>query len=414
MLDGMCAVRRDAAPDQRTIALWIALALAALIAWGSFFPFEFIWPDAAMLRHRLLRALSQHATRSDLVANFLLYIPFGAMCVLTSADASPWRRIFRSTAWGAALSGSIEITQLFTLHRITSIIDLGLNSLGSFLGAGLTLAYLAVGDRWLARGIGRARPAVIPMGLVLLWLTADFAPYVPRFHLAQVSESLNGFWQQGWSWQHVLVTFGAWCMVSECARRMFRLQHALAMLVILLAATVAARLLVISQHLAPQEVFAWSAVSFAIALTMGLRNDARAKLVFYAGMSAMLAHELLPWEFSAEAQPFLWVPFSGSLLSGRNYQPLLEKIFLYSAVLWTFLVYRRSDWRAVLHLMIVVAAIETVQIWMPGKEPEVTDVLLVATAGAAFWLLRRAQPYALGLDSMSISTARGGRLEGKW
>jgi VanZ family protein len=410
----MCAVRRDVALDQRTIALWIAVAIAALIAWGSLFPFEFAWPGAQLLRERLIRALSQHASRSDLVANFLLYIPLGAMCVLTSRGPAQWMRIFRATGWGALLSGSIEITQLGTLHRITSIIDVGLNSLGSLLGASLTIAYLAVGDRWLARGIGRARPPVIPMGLILLWLAADFAPYVPRFHFSQVRESLDGFWQQSWSWQHVLITLGGWCILSECARRMFRLQQALVTLLVLLAATIAARLAILSQHLAPQEIFAWSAVSFAIAVSIGMRNESRVRLVFYVGTIALLAHELLPWRLSSTPQSFLWVPFSGSLLSGRNYQPLLEKIFWYSAVLWALLVYHRSDWRAVLQLIFVVAAIEILQIWMPGKEPEITDVLLVATAGAAFWLLRRAQPYALGLDTMSKSGTHGGRLESKW
>jgi hypothetical protein len=268
------------------------------------------------------------------------------------------------------------------------------------LGASLAVGYLAVGEHWIVRGPFRARPAVIPLGLVLLWLAADFAPYVPRLHLEQINAALDGFWQQSWSWRHVMVTYGAWCLITECLRQMLRLSQALLGSLTLLGATIGARLVVISQHLAPQEIAAWAAVSVTVAITIGQRNETRMRLMAYAGLLALLANELLPWRLSSIAQEFSWVPFSGSLLGDRNYQPLLVKIFLYSALLWCLLIRSRNYWRTVSLLLLGVAAIEIAQIWMPNQRPELTDILLVATAGAAFWLLKRVQPYALGIDSM--------------
>jgi VanZ family protein len=395
----MSAIRSAVAPDHRGVAAWIALAVAALIVWGSLFPFEFAWPSMTELHRRLALIASEHATRSDLVANFLLYIPFGALCALAIGARKRSRRIVQATVTSAILSAAVEISQLSTLHRVTSVIDLGLNTLGGLLGALLAVGYLAVGERWIMQGLLRARPAVVPFGLILLWLTADFAPFVPRFGWGEIRDSLSGFWLQPWSWRHVFFEFGSWCLLTECARRIWRLQTALLACLILLIATILARLLVATQHLLPQEFVAWSAVTLAIALSIGIRNAQRARWVAGCGLLALLAHEFLPWSISSHAQKFLWVPFSGSLLAGHNYQNLLEKIFLYSACLWSLELCRRRYWSSVVLMLLGVGAIETFQIWMPSQEPEITDVLLVIGAAAAYWLLQRVQAYALGVDS---------------
>jgi VanZ family protein len=395
----MSAIRNVVAPDYRGIAAWIAVAVAAMIVWGSLFPFEFAWLSMAQLQRRLGLIASEHATRSDLVANFLLYIPFGALCALAIGVGERSRCIVRATGIGAILSAAIEISQLSTLHRVTSVIDLGLNTLGSLLGALLAVGYLAVGERWIMQGLLRTRPAVVPFGLILLWLTADFAPFVPRFSWAEIRESLSGFWLQSWSWRHVLFEFGSWCLLTECARRIWRLPTALLTCLILLAATIAARLLIATQHLMPQELVAWSAVCFAIAISIGIRNADRARWAAAFGLLALLAHELLPWSWSSHAQRFLWLPFSGSLLAGHNYQNLLEKIFIYSACLWSLALCRRRYWSSVALMIFGVGAIEILQIWMPSQEPEITDVLLVIGAAAAYQLLQRVQAYAFGIDS---------------
>jgi VanZ family protein len=395
----MSAIRNAVAPDLRPIAAWVAIAVAALIVWGSLFPFEFAWPTMAELQRRLGLVASEHATRSDLVANFLLYIPFGALCALAIGARARSRRIVRAAVIGAMLSAAIEITQLGTLHRVTSVIDLGLNTLGSLLGALLAVGYLAVGERWIMQGLLRARPAVVPFGLILLWLTADFAPFVPRFSWADIRESLGGFWLQPWSWRHVLFEFGSWCLLTECARRIWRLPTALLACLIFLAATIAARLLIATQHLMPQELVAWSSVCLAIALSIGVRNAERARWVAGFGLLALLAHELLPWSLSSHAQKFLWLPFSGSLLAGHNYHNLLEKIFIYSACLWSLALCRRRYWSSVVLMILGVGMIEILQIWVPSQEPEITDVLLVIAAAAAYGLLQRVQAYAFGVDS---------------
>lgn len=70
----------------------------------------------------------------DLVLNVLMFVPFGFVYQLTRPRGAP-------PAWwpvlllGAGLSGAIEVAQLFSPTRFTSLLDLGTNTAGALLGA---------------------------------------------------------------------------------------------------------------------------------------------------------------------------------------------------------------------------------------------------------------------------------------
>ena len=71
---------------------------------------------------------------SDVVMNIVMFLPIGFCYQLTRPAGVPvrWRHV---TMLGLALSGSIEIAQLFESTRYTSLVDLVTNTLGAILGA---------------------------------------------------------------------------------------------------------------------------------------------------------------------------------------------------------------------------------------------------------------------------------------
>ena len=62
--------------------------------------------------------------------NIIMFIPFGFLCPIISHDDS----IFYNLFLGAGLSLFIEISQLFTLYRVSDINDFISNVLGAFIG----------------------------------------------------------------------------------------------------------------------------------------------------------------------------------------------------------------------------------------------------------------------------------------
>src|SRR5262245_48094200 len=65
-----------AGPDVQRIAALIALGSTCLIVYGSLFPFDFSH-DAGSLMQVALGLHFRRTTRGDIVANLLLYLPFG-------------------------------------------------------------------------------------------------------------------------------------------------------------------------------------------------------------------------------------------------------------------------------------------------------------------------------------------------
>lgn len=130
-------------------------------------PFQFSWPS----HWRLLLT----GTPLDIVANVLLFAPLGFLYRLGTRHHAE-HSTFRILWLGAVISSAIESAQLFEVERYTSVIDIGTNALGAWLGALLS-------DRLSSRMrdgdalVGKLSLELPLMGLVylivpLLWLNA--------------------------------------------------------------------------------------------------------------------------------------------------------------------------------------------------------------------------------------------------
>ena len=194
----------------------MAWAYAALIAYASLYPFvPWRMPGVSPFAFLTL-PWWRYWTWFDLVSNLLGYIPLGAL-VFGAIVRSGGRA--RSALWlalgaGALWSLVMEFLQNFLPHRVASNVDLGLNALGSLIGAALGgWIHLRGGvERWqLARDrwfIGRSAGG---LALLLLWPVGMLSPLpVPLAQgqvLAKLQQGIAALladtpvapWVEGWA-----------------------------------------------------------------------------------------------------------------------------------------------------------------------------------------------------------------------
>ncbi len=116
----------------------------------------------ALVAWRLQRALHFVTSGADVVdaaRNIVLFAGLGAVWLVTSPGRHPWRDVARITLLGCLLSMSVEIAQLFSASRTSSVNDVTTNTLGALLGA----AGVVAAAQLLRRLRARATPAGFPM-----------------------------------------------------------------------------------------------------------------------------------------------------------------------------------------------------------------------------------------------------------
>jgi len=176
-----------------------ALALyAALVVYGSWYPF-YGWRSLGIAPFAYLTdPMPQYLTLFDVVTNVLGYVPFGALVVLA---VYPRVRgaLAVALAFGAGtlLSALMEAGQTYLPTRIASNLDLAANALGALLGA--TLMSPATGallDRGLLRRIRFLwfeRDSTAIIGIAALW---PFATMFPAPRLFGLGDWPHALWQR--------------------------------------------------------------------------------------------------------------------------------------------------------------------------------------------------------------------------
>jgi VanZ family protein len=126
---------------------WLALGFLTLAVYGSLVPLHFrpLPPGEALTRFRaVLNEPVRLESRSDWVANILLFVPLGFLVMATlAADRG------RGAGWAAALvvppactalSAALEFTQLYFPPRVSQLNDIVAESVGGLVGTALWLA----------------------------------------------------------------------------------------------------------------------------------------------------------------------------------------------------------------------------------------------------------------------------------
>ncbi len=363
----------------------LLLLVIALIAYGSLYPWHFEWSrNTQGAWDTLLAGWPERVDRfvlRDVTVNVLLYFPLGLAAFLTVANRHS-RALAAAFALllGASLSTSIEILQIYVPGRVSSLLDIVTNLAGSLVGISAGLVLQKRIEALLLRPRRLARAAALLLGA---WAVYQFYPFFPALNHIQLRHSLaaltsgrlspDGVWADAAEWFAAALALGA----VTVRMRWWWLAAALMVL--------AARMLIATRELTPDEIGGAVLACLLLAAIPG-RFQLRAGVAAMA--LALVLRELEPFHFTATAQLFSWVPFVPTFDSERQgaIVILARKAFDYGALVWLL---RKCEVRYVRAGLLVAAglfAFELLQVYEPGRTPEITDAVVAVLMTAALWL----------------------------
>ncbi len=322
-------------PRHRSSAVPLAWLYTGLIVYASLYPFSgWRLPGNAPLA--FLAAPWWHWwTAFDLVSNLLGYMPLGALVfgALVRSGTAATKAALLAVLAGSALSLAMETTQNFLPQRIASNLDLGLNALGTALGAAVGwLVHRSGGvDRWQsARDRWFIPRSAGGLALLLLWPIGLLFPTSVPFGVGQVLPRLRDAfvallqgtagegWVEGWgetgrsqplgpAGELALVVFGllAPCLVAFTIampgwRRVMLVLGALALGCLTTTLSIAL-------SFGPDHALAWVTPQALHALVMGTAAGAMLSLVprrVCAGFGLMALTAVVMLVARAPADPY--------------------------------------------------------------------------------------------------------------
>jgi VanZ family protein len=363
----------------------------SLIAYFTLHPWTFV-PFA---EHTTIlegfRPLVGKSEYLDIVVNLCFFVPLGVLGVLAwwkgSGTAGRWIAL---TAFGAALSCTLEVIQAWVPGRDSSVLDILTNTIGTVAGMGLGLAIagrLPSSSRKGTRWAGRPMPAA----LIVAWLLSQWFPFLPILRIPRFVASLHALMQvSSLGWIDLADAFVAALLVGRLVREV--LTPTMSRLALVGACLVLPARLFIVVGAAPWPL----AVAFAAGLVVsdralaGLRAEPRALATI--AVLLIVVRELQPFQFGNTAGSFYWVPFSGFLGSTRDsaIRVSSEKFFLYGATVWMIREAGISLWTTAAGVGGLLLAGEFAQRYLPGRIAESTDPVLAVTAACVMvWLKDR-------------------------
>lgn len=195
------ASEKKVKPFPFRLPCYIFLAYAALIIYASLHPFSG-WRDPGLSPLIFLDApWPRYWTVFDLVINTLAYLPLGLFLALALRRLpGRWSPVVASLLIGGLISFSVECLQTWLPSRVPSNLDLACNTLGTGIGAMLTLWH---GERFFIRTARIQQQLLAPIphvefGLVLigLWLLTQLSPETLLFgagdlrHLLEITPAV--------------------------------------------------------------------------------------------------------------------------------------------------------------------------------------------------------------------------------
>lgn len=314
---------------------------AALIAYGSVFPFDF-GPAAG--------TLARDWNAADVLQNIVLFLPLGYF-----GAGRPWLTL----ALAAVLGFGLQVVQLWLPSRDPNLTDGVANVIGAALGV---LAGRVLPVARLPRGV-----TGVPAALVACWLAFRLMPFVPVLDVQEIKDSLKPLLKTpDVRALDVFHDATAWLVVAHLLGRKAR------WLGPLVAAVFGAEVLIVRNVVTASNV---AGAALAVALTVA--GLARRKLPL-AGLvaAAILLAGLAPFVPREQAAAFSFVPFHG-FLGGNilvNVANVFEKCFFYGSLVW--LLSGAGLAVAALAAVLLTGAVEVAQVWFDGHTPEITDPLL--------------------------------------
>ena len=372
--------------------LWIAtVIMAAIILYGSFYPFDFRIPSAGIGPiATFIGSIGERPGRGDFIANILLYLPFGFFFVQGFAPA-------RRRAWlpvvvvcGAAMSLCVELMQYYDQDRVTAFSDFYTNALGTLLGG---LAALAIGAKFRLPFIGEVTTRPIPTLLIIAWLAYRMYPYVPTIDLHKYWNAVKPLVLTPSLTPYDLFRQTAiWLALYALIEATIGRRRSAWLAPLFAVAVLFAKILIVGTVLRLAEPVGAAVALVVWLILLLLPARVRDGMVGLVLLGYVIALRLEPFEFLTYPREFGWIPFHSLMVGSLQVDALafLEKFFLYGGLI--FLLGNAFGRRlaATVLVTLVLFATSWAETYLPGRSGEITDGLMALMIAAVFAVIPEA------------------------
>ncbi len=360
-----------------TVVLWAATVL--VVTYGSLYPLKFgAAADLAHTWHHMIFDAGWWQGTGDVVANVLLFVPLGALSwlLLGRWAVAPWQRLAVLLLAGFLFGFALQVAQLWLPRRSPQLSDAVWNTLGLLAGVALASPLGAA----LARLAGRPRsPQRAGLALGALWLAATWWPLLPALSRRELR----------WGWQElqqglqaapaqVLVAALAVAAVLHLLRpAAWRAAAALA----LPALATGGALVFAMQPGGSVQPLAWLLGAVLGALSWLLPARVADTLLVAVALGALVLQAAWPWTWSwpLAASAWSWLPLDHAL-GGADRAPrtlaLVWQLFWCAAAMVAARRLGSGAAPAAAVLAALLLGLELLQRFMPGRQAELTPVLL--------------------------------------
>lgn len=374
---------------QHPVAIWLFVLTSVGIVYGSLYPFEFEWGaiplDVAL--DELVRDRRSQWSKGNMLANVVLFVPFGLFGTAMLARQRAWRRWAFLIASGAALAFGLQVVQLWLPSRVSDLGDGVLNMLG--LAVGAALAHLPWSRLGARQPTARDSLLLLPALLMVCWVAYKWAPFVPSADWQMIKQSLKPLLvEPRLEALNVYRNLVCWLVFASLWRDCMLAQRWLWPAV---AGVVLAQIGIVHNALALDSVIG-AALAPGIWWLLQRCRARPAAAVLLMLLVLLMVQGLSP--FHLHRSQFNWLPFEAFLIGNMftNLLSLLLKLYLYGALIW--LVLRSSErlWLALAIPVLVTALIEIAQTRVAGRVAEITDPLLCVLIWSVLWTSRHRPP----------------------
>lgn len=382
-----------------------ALLYLLMLVYGTLYPFSgWVDPAGGFFRH-FLGAQMSSVSKTDLITNVLVYIPAGLLLAASLARRAGWPvAVLLATVLATLLSFSLEAAQVFLPARTSALSDLLLNGVGAAVGGGAALM-LSGQTRGGLRLRNFRNEVVVPgiladIGLVVLglWALSQLSPLVPSLEVSNLREGLRPVWhtltgQSAFILAQSLVYF---CSVLALGGIFLSLSRSrrvgLALFSLLVATVLLLKIPVLSRQLSLEALLGCAG---ALTVLVLLHRIPGRLLVAGAGiflLAGFIVDALRESTSGAQLIAFNWVPFKGHMQSIVGLANILASgwVFLGGGYIVRYLCRPSLAVAAAGGGALLVAGLailmEMLQLGIPGRYPDVTDVLIAVAAWGCAWI----------------------------
>lgn len=385
----------------------LAAAYALLIVYGSLYPFSGWLPAEDMLAF-LTAPWPRYIIRSDIITNILIYLPMGLLVARALRyRLRPGAAVIAATALCLLLSLTMESLQALLPERVSSLLDLLLNGLGGLGGA--LLARLTVNPPGPLRRLAALRRAwflpgrAMDLGLVALglWALAQLTPLLLSLDTDNLRKGLLPLWTPGFpslfNWPQLaayactITGLGLFGTILARAEKNTALPFIGFVGVVLLV-----KILVMGRYLALETALG---AATGMVLTVILRPAPKPFRCAAGGLALLAGFALAELEPATGVifkplQPFNWIPFQGQMHNLAGFSEILSLFwpFLALGCLGAFATRpnrrRRMAFIGGLLVLAFMFLLEWQQQTIPGRNADITDVLLALAGWSLPWWWR--------------------------